>query len=434
MGRKKCKGGVCAVNNLPRGGKRSTVNAQLSPLNVQPAQQPYQGLNIGPSPQQSNPGASVNLPGFPQNVFHTPQAAAQVAQNQQQSSPLQQNLAPLQGAQQQQQDSPDINVLLDKVDSGAELQPQEAQALNAYIQQYLPQQQQQQQQGQYNPQDYLKGPLSGLFEDQSQGQDVPYEQSPFFKAASDFQNNPNAPAALKERAKKPGFFQRIWNGIKNIVKGSPVGLAAQALGGGRTQNGSQGSVQAGQQQQQQGYQNDPYGIAEANPGLAQVLSPDGQQRGDLAGTFLGYHPEVYNVSNLTGYQQRASNYILDQSLRGLQQNQPNFNPIANQQLEKFYTQTVPSLAERFTAMGDGQRSSAFQGSLANAGRGLHNDLAAQNQQFNQQNRSNYTNLLNFGLAPRFSTALNPGGSGLLPHAVNAAVSYGKAYATGGLAQ
>jgi hypothetical protein len=190
-------------------------------------------------------------------------------------------------------------------------------------------------------------------------------------------------------------------------------------------------VQAGQQQGQQGYAADPYGLSE-NPGLAQVLSPTGEQRGEIGGTFLGYHPEVYNVSNLTGYQQRASNYVLDQALRGLQQNKPNFTPIANQQLEQFYTQTVPSLAERFTSMGGGQRSSAFQGVLANAGRYLHNDLAAQNQQFGQQNRSNYTNLLNFGLTPRFQTALNPGGAGLLPGIVNTAGAVGKAYLTGGL--
>src|SRR6266404_5198534 len=387
--------------------------------------------------KKANYGSTVQLPGFPTNVRHTPQAAAQHAANQaglgamgglagggqpqnisSQLSPLnaqpgslQQNMAPLQGG--------NVDALLDKVDSGAQLEPQEAQALNGYIQQNLPQQQQ----GQYNPQDYLRGPLTGLFpQDNNQQQaNLPYEQSPFFKAASDFQNNPNVPPALRERAKKPGFLQKVWNWIKG-----PVFWGGSDQ---RASTGSPGSVQAGQQQ---GMTNDPYGISEANPGLAQVLSPSGQQRSGAEGFFMGHHPEIYNVSNLTGYQQRASNYILDQALRGLQQNQPNFTPIANQQLEQFYTQTVPSLAERFTSMGGGQRSSAFQGALANAGRFLHNDLAAQNQQFNQQNRSNYTNLLNFGLTPRFNTALNPGGAGLLPGAVNAAGAVGKAYLTGGL--
>lgn len=385
---------INAVNGLPPSSnedvQRRIISTQLSPLNAQSNQQPSQNINIGPALSQQNP------------------------------SSLQQNLAPLQG-----QNDTEINGLLDKVDSDAPLSPQEAQTLNSYIQQYLPQQQQ----DQYNPQDYLKGPLTGLFQDQSQSPDIPYEQSPFFQAANQIQNNQNAPAALKQRSKKPGFWKRLWN----VIKSPFVSVASKALSRnqpGRVATGSPGSVQAGQQQQ--GQVNDPYGLSQDNSGLSQVLSPTGEQRGSIAGNFFGYHPEVYNISNLTPYQQRASNYVLDQSLRGLQQNQPSFTPIANQQLEQFYTQTVPSLAERFTALGNGQRSSAFQGALANAGRGLHNDLAAQNQQFNQQNRSNYTNLLNFGLTPRFQTALNPGGAGLLPGVVNGAAQLGKAYLSGGL--
>ena len=54
----------------------------------------------------------------------------------------------------------------------------------------------------------------------------------------------------------------------------------------------------------------------------------------------------------------------------------------NQYLRQFYEQTVPTLAERFTALGGGQRSSAFQGALGRAGGNLALDLAANRERYN----------------------------------------------------
>ena len=152
----------------------------------------------------------------------------------------------------------------------------------------------------------------------------------------------------------------------------------------------------------------------------QVLHRTGKQRGGLGRFFLGSRPEVFNNPNFTPFQTEALNYLLQYGLGGLQdidQNQFDFAPIGNQELERFYTQTIPSLAERFTAMGDGQRSSAFQGALANAGRFLGNDLAAQQQQYNLQqqglDQNLITNLINMGLTPQFSANLNQGSNGAL---------------------
>lgn len=60
-----------------------------------------------------------------------------------------------------------------------------------------------------------------------------------------------------------------------------------------------------------------------------------------------------------------------------------FAPIEQQARTQFNTQTVPSLAERFTSMGGegGQRSSAFQGALGRAGAGLEEGLAALKAQY-----------------------------------------------------
>ena len=52
-----------------------------------------------------------------------------------------------------------------------------------------------------------------------------------------------------------------------------------------------------------------------------------------------------------------------------------FEPLRQQAMTQFNTQTVPSLAERFTSLGGGQRSSAFQGALGQAGAGLQENLA-----------------------------------------------------------
>jgi hypothetical protein len=58
-----------------------------------------------------------------------------------------------------------------------------------------------------------------------------------------------------------------------------------------------------------------------------------------------------------------------------------FKPIEDQARAQFNTQTIPGLAERFTSMGGGQRSSAFQGALGSAGSGLEQGLASLKSQY-----------------------------------------------------
>lgn len=194
----------------------------------------------------------------------------------------------------------------------------------------------------------------------------------------------------------------------------------------------------------------PTAQSTAIPG-GQVLHPNAKQRGAVGRTIKGTKPQTYNTPLYTQYQNDVMNQLARYGLQGLMQegqqqydptylNRFDFAPIGNQELERFYTQTVPSLAERFTALGDGQRSSAFQGSLAQAGRGLGNDLAAQQQQYNltqqqlaqQQNQFQqglglqrqglYASILNAGLQPQFQTSFMPGKNGILPGVTSAAGS------------
>lgn len=81
-----------------------------------------------------------------------------------------------------------------------------------------------------------------------------------------------------------------------------------------------------------------------------------------------------------------------------------FNPIAQQANREFYTRTVPSLAEHFTAQGGGQRSSAFQGALGQAGADLQSQLAGQQAQYGLQQQGLATQQLALGLQPQYGQA------------------------------
>jgi len=102
-------------------------------------------------------------------------------------------------------------------------------------------------------------------------------------------------------------------------------------------------------------------------------------------------PEQYKqFPNLSpkqiGIQEQLGSSGLD-LLRQIQGGKFDFAPIENQARQNFNTQTIPGLAERFTALGGGQNSSAFQGALGQAATGLESNLASLKSQhgLNQQN-------------------------------------------------
>jgi hypothetical protein len=138
-------------------------------------------------------------------------------------------------------------------------------------------------------------------------------------------------------------------------------------------------------------------------------------------------------------QQRSNafNQILQMALQGLQNPTQGFQPIANEANRQFNTQTIPSLAERFTSMGTGgrlgndsrQQSSAFAGALGAAGSGLQQGLAALKSQYGLQNQGNLLNLLGIGLTPQFGQKQIPASQGLLPQILG--ILGGAAGAVGG---
>jgi hypothetical protein len=116
--------------------------------------------------------------------------------------------------------------------------------------------------------------------------------------------------------------------------------------------------------------------------------------------FFGKDPSIQQVSRLSPQQLGLQNQGIGNLMQLLQGGgnpgiggQPgSFEPIAQRARTQFNTQTIPSLAERFTALG-GQNSSAFQGALGSAASGLEEGLAAQGSQYGLQQNAQLLQLM-----------------------------------------
>jgi len=133
------------------------------------------------------------------------------------------------------------------------------------------------------------------------------------------------------------------------------------------------------------------------------------------GSFLFGQPEQVQQTQRFGPQrQQAFSQILQQALSGLQNPSAGFQPIADKAMNQFQTQTVPSLAERFTSMGQGgQRSSDFSSAIGGAGADLGRDLSAQESQYGLQRGGQLQQLLGMGLTPQFESSFRPQTHGFL---------------------
>ncbi len=125
-------------------------------------------------------------------------------------------------------------------------------------------------------------------------------------------------------------------------------------------------------------------------------------------------PRQQNVSKLSPQQLALQSQAGNLAMQGLQNPYEGFEPIEQRARTQFQTSTVPSLAERFTAMGSGgNRSSAFQGAIGQAGAGLESNLAALRSQYGLQNRGLSQQLLGQALQPNFDTVFQQQQPGFL---------------------
>jgi hypothetical protein len=161
------------------------------------------------------------------------------------------------------------------------------------------------------------------------------------------------------------------------------------------------------------------GIGAVGGGLLGGLS--GLYGGDKNNFLTGSQGQMQNTPNFTPQQQGVQNQALQQLMQLMgQQGQPNysgFQPIEDRARQQFNTQTVPGLAERFTSLGGGQRSSAFQGALGQYGSDLNSQLSALRSQYGVQQQqlgqNQLSSLSNIGFQPSFQNQYTTGQPGLL---------------------
>lgn len=142
------------------------------------------------------------------------------------------------------------------------------------------------------------------------------------------------------------------------------------------------------------------GIGAGIGGLLGLLAGGASEGTGQTGAGSGYEQ---TPNKFSPEQQKALNQSLSTGMQNLQNPTAGFEPIAQDARRQFNTQTVPGLAERFTAFGGGQggqRSSAFQGALGSAGANLESQLAALRADYGLRNQSNALQQLQFGSTPQ----------------------------------
>ncbi len=132
---------------------------------------------------------------------------------------------------------------------------------------------------------------------------------------------------------------------------------------------------------------------------------------DKNNTFAGYGSQNQQVPTRSPQQLALMNQLGQMGLQGIQNSQNGFAPIAQQARTNFAQQTIPGIAERFSALG-AQNSSAFGQQLGAAGAGLNEGLAGLESQYNQGQQGLYQNLLGLGLGEQFQNQYHPAEAGL----------------------
>lgn len=164
------------------------------------------------------------------------------------------------------------------------------------------------------------------------------------------------------------------------------------------------------------------------PGIGTAIGAGvGAGLGGLAGLLGGGNERsgVQQAQRLDPQQQKILQYLLQQGQQGLQNPSQGFGPIAQQARSNFSQNTVPSLAERFTSMGNNALSSpSFISQLGQSGAGLEEALAALEAQYGQQNQQSSLQMLALGLSPSFENYYQPSlGQSILSGTLQAAPSF-----------
>lgn len=133
---------------------------------------------------------------------------------------------------------------------------------------------------------------------------------------------------------------------------------------------------------------------------------------------------LLNPEQMTGLQN-----LLQFGQNKLTNPQAGFEPFANLARKRFQSQTIPSIAERFTALGNDRRSSAFEGALGSAASDLESQLAALGSQYGLQNEQNALSFINAGLRPTYENIIEQRRPGFFESLLGPLSSGASAYGT-----
>lgn len=142
--------------------------------------------------------------------------------------------------------------------------------------------------------------------------------------------------------------------------------------------------------------------------------------------------EYKKLPTVTPQQSNAINQLGNIGLSGIQGLNPSFEPIAQRAREQFGQVGIPSIAERFTSTGGGQRSSAFGQSLGQGASDLESQLAGLQSQHNLGQQDFFKQLLGLSLQPQFENVYKQANPGIAQYFGAGLGSALPGLATGGL--
>ncbi len=175
------------------------------------------------------------------------------------------------------------------------------------------------------------------------------------------------------------------------------------------------------------------------PGQFQTYQEPGKKfkKRSGAGTFfLGQQEKFNQTPTVTPGQAGGIDALLNMGLYNQNNPYEGYQPLEEEAIRQFKTETIPGLAENF-AGADALNSSGFQGALGSAGAGLQSMLAAQKAKYGQNQQEFGLRQADQGLRSQFDTNYTKPTSGFLKKFVSELLSgdtikdFVKAYLGGG---
>jgi hypothetical protein len=150
-----------------------------------------------------------------------------------------------------------------------------------------------------------------------------------------------------------------------------------------------------------------------DPWVTPALMAGGAIASGLSGV-LGHRGKWGQQATKSPEQLAGNRFARTQGMAQIQNPYQGFQPIANNAIGQFNRQVVPSLAERFSSLGNNSLSSpAFGSQMQGASDDLQERLAAMQAQYGLQQQDLGQRLFGMGQSPEFENVYTAGGDNWL---------------------